>query len=199
MDSSDWDERYGATELVWSTDPSTFVRETYVDFKPGTILDLGCGEGRNALWFASIGWQATGVDFSQAAIEKARSIAAAKGSNATFEVADLTKYEPENSFYDAVVVCYIHLDASALEAIWLMALRALAPSGTLLIVGHDLDNLAQGSGGPQDPSVLFEPNDVLLALVDAKVIRSEKVTRTLTDPNGETKVAIDALVVVSKE
>ncbi len=199
MDSSQWDERYSASELVWSADPNTFVRETFADTKPGRALDLGCGEGRNTLWFAKLGWKAEGVDFSAVAIEKARSLANQQGLDARFTVADITSYEPEKEAYESVVVCYIHLECTLMESIWQMAFRALAPNGKLLILGHDLDNLIHGTGGPQDSSVLFEPNDVLEAIPDAVVIRSEKVTRKVTDSFGQPKTAIDALVIVSKE
>ena len=61
MDSAGWDERYAATELVWSAAPNQFVEEALADLPPGRALDLACGEGRNARWLAALGWQVTGA------------------------------------------------------------------------------------------------------------------------------------------
>lgn len=199
MDSTEWDARYSESELIWSAEPNIFVKDTLQDSKPGTVLDVGCGEGRNALWLASIGWDATGIDFSKIAVDKANALARSKGLGAKFEVSDLMAYQPQENSFDAVIVCYIHLDCESMINVWQKAFQALAPTGLLLIIGHDLDNLERGFGGPQDRSVLFEPNDVLEALPTAKVIRSEKAIREVTDGEGNIQQAIDALVILSKE
>lgn len=65
MDSAGWDTRYGATDLVWGGEPNRFVAEEFTGAPPGRALDLGAGEGRNAIWLASLGWQVTAVDFSE--------------------------------------------------------------------------------------------------------------------------------------
>ena len=67
-----WNERYASHDLVWGIDPNRFVKEAFADRTPGRVLDLACGEGRNALWLASRGWTATGVDFSRVALARAR-------------------------------------------------------------------------------------------------------------------------------
>ena len=75
MDAAAWDERYAATELVWSAGPNQFVEQELADLPPGRALDLACGEGRNARWLAERGWQVTAMDFSPVAIEKGRRLA----------------------------------------------------------------------------------------------------------------------------
>ena len=71
VDREDWNSRYQGDELLWTERPNRFLVAEAEGLEPGRALDLACGEGRNAIWLAEQGWRATGVDFSQAAIEKA--------------------------------------------------------------------------------------------------------------------------------
>ncbi len=72
MDAAEWDARYREHDLVWGIQPNRWVEQELATEPPGTALDLACGEGRNALWLAGLGWDVTAVDFSAVAIEKAR-------------------------------------------------------------------------------------------------------------------------------
>ena len=89
MDRADWDERYAGSELLWSAEPNRFLVAETAGLTPGRALDLACGEGRNAVWLARRGWQVTGVDYSEVAIEKARRLASARKANVDWVVADL--------------------------------------------------------------------------------------------------------------
>ena len=79
MDSHGWDQRYVGRELVWTSEPNRFLVQAVEGLAPGRALDLACGEGRNAIWLAERGWQATGVDFSKVGLEKARQLEDARG------------------------------------------------------------------------------------------------------------------------
>ncbi len=79
MEREDWDRRYGGTELIWTAEPNRFVVEELGDLPAGRALDLGAGEGRNAVWLAERGWRVTAVDFSPVALDKARRLARARG------------------------------------------------------------------------------------------------------------------------
>src|SRR5690349_10831664 len=76
MDAAAWDERYAATDLVWSAGPNQFVEAELGELAPGKALDLACGEGRNARWLAERGWHVTAIDWSSVAIEKGRQVSA---------------------------------------------------------------------------------------------------------------------------
>jgi SAM-dependent methyltransferase len=76
MDPAAWDERYAATDLVWSAGPNQFVEQELAGLAPGRALDLACGEGRNARWLAEQGWHVTAMDFSPVAIETGRRLTA---------------------------------------------------------------------------------------------------------------------------
>ncbi|WP_459974419.1 class I SAM-dependent methyltransferase, partial [Nocardioides pyridinolyticus] len=180
MDAQAWDERYAASELVWSAGPNQFVAAELADLPPGRALDLAAGEGRNAIWLARQGWEVTAADFSQVALDKGRRLT---GDTAVRWVcADATRWD-ERSAYDLVVVAYLQLAAAERAAALLAAYHALWPGGTLLVVAHDLSNLTEGTGGPQDPVVLYTAEDVLADLAGEgfDTLRAERVARTVGD------------------
>jgi SAM-dependent methyltransferase len=198
VNSDDWDRRYAATGLVWSATPNVFVEQEAADLPAGRALDLATGEGRNALWLAGRGWSVTGVDFSSVALDKARALAdagAVPTERLTWECADATAYPVAPGAYDLVVVAYLQLPAPERAAAMRVAARALAPGGTLLVVAHDSANLADGVGGPQDPEVLYTPQDVLTDLADTglETQRAQTVQRPV-EVDGQPRIALDALV-----
>jgi SAM-dependent methyltransferase len=197
MDANAWDERYAASELVWSAGPNRFVAEELADLPPGTAVDLAAGEGRNAIWLARRGWSVTAVDFSQVALDKGRTLA---GDTALEWVcADATAWRPPQRV-DLTVVAYLQLPADQRRAAVRGAVESLAPGGTFLLVAHDSTNLTEGTGGPQDPAVLMTAEDVLADLdgLPLEVVRAERVAREVSpgdDHRGEpAHTAWDCLV-----
>ena len=193
LDQQSWDERYGASELVWGAGPNRFLVDEVTDLRPGTALDVACGEGRNAIWLANIGWQVVGVDFSPVGLEKARQLATQRGVTVDWVHADLTTWEPPST-YDLVAVMYLHLPGVRRHNVLARMARAVASGGTLLVVAHDLLNLSEGFGGPQDPAVLYGPDDVVSDIGSVLTIdRAEHVPRSVSTPEG-VATAIDVLV-----
>ena len=193
MEQDQWDERYAATELVWTAEPNRFVVEELAGETPGRALDLGAGEGRNAIWLAEQGWQVTAVDFSQLGLAKAAKLAAARGVAVSWEHADLRRYHPARGGYDLVLLAYIHLPPGEFAGLLATAASALAPGGTLLVVGHDVANLSEGYGGPQDPTILHRADDIVAALPGLAIRRSGQARRLVRTADGD-RVAIDTVV-----
>jgi|SRR5512132_27667 SAM-dependent methyltransferase len=198
MERADWDRRYRGTELVWTAQPNRFVVEELQGLPPGRALDLGSGEGRNAVWLAERGWQVTAVDFSSVALDKARRLAQARGVTVDWVLADLRGYRPEPGAYHLVLVAYLHLSPLERVAVLAGAVGALAPGGTLLVIGHDLANRTQGVGGPQDPAVLYTPQAIVAELDGLTVHRAERVRRPV-DTAPEPGVAVDTLVRATRD
>ncbi|MEV1290057.1 class I SAM-dependent methyltransferase [Micromonospora sp. NPDC049679] len=195
MDSSQWDARYAAApDLVWTADPNRFVVEVLTDLPPGRALDLAAGEGRNAVWLAQQGWQVTAVEFSTVAVERGRRLADQRGVTVEWIVADLRAYAPPTDSFDAVIVAYLHLPAADLSPVLTAAGAALAPGGTLLIVGHDVANLTAGVGGPQDAALLHTPEAIVAPLDGLDVTRAATVRRPVR-VGDETRHALDTVVV----
>ena len=205
MDAQAWDERYAAARQ-WSVEPNGFVADRLGDLSPGRGLDLACGEGRNALWLAGLGWQMTALDFSAVALRRGREAAAGLGEDVAARVewvvgdaleAPLAPHGP----LDLVVLAYLQLPAGSRRTVVRRAWEALAPGGTFFLVAHDSTNLTEGTGGPQDASVLYTATDVLAdldGLAEPEVVTAERVARQVTadDGHGGTtdRTAWDALV-----
>jgi SAM-dependent methyltransferase len=189
MDADAWDERYAAEPLVWSSGPNQFVEAELRDLPPGRALDLACGEGRNAIWLASLGWSVTAVDFSSVAIEKARSRSSEQARAAVeWVVADVLAFE--GSGFDLALLAYLQLPEDERRTAVRRAWESLVPGGHLFVVAHDSTNLTEGTGGPQDASVLYTAEDVMGDVAAGRVVRAERVAREVSP--GE--VAYDSLV-----
>jgi len=199
MDATEWDERYEATELMWSAGPNMFVEQICRDLPPGRSIDLAAGEGRNAIWLAEQGWDSTAVDFSAVAIDKARRIAAKRGLTITTEVADLDEYVPTAGGYDLVVVAYLQLPDDRLTPILRRAGAAVAPGGRFVMVNHDVDNLEHGYGGPQHVEVLTTPRQVVAALGDGFAIERAEVARRRVNTDDGEREALDTVVVARRD
>jgi SAM-dependent methyltransferase len=193
MDSRAWDERYTGSALLWGAGPNQFLEAEVVDLSPGSALDVACGEGRNAVWLAERGWSVVGVDFSPVALGKAAGLAEARGVTVDWVKADLGTWEPPAS-YDLVAVLYLHLPAWLRSPLFRRLAGAVSPGGTMLVVGQDLSNLSGGWGGPQDPALLYELDEVAGELAEVlRIERAERAHRPVVTPEGEA-TAIDTLV-----
>ena len=190
MQREDWDARYAWVDDVWD-EANRLLAAEVAELQPGHALDLACGQGRNAIWLATHGWEVTGVDFSEVAVAKALARAERDALPATFVCADLLDYEPNTDAYDLVLLLYLHVPAIERRHILAKAASAVSPGGTFILLGHDLANMAEGVGGPSDAGLLYTPDQIARELPDLEI---EKAERVLRDVDGEERDAIDALV-----
>ena len=206
MEASDWDRRYAASDLVWSPGPNQWVEELVAPLVPGRALDVAAGEGRNALWLARRGWDVTATDFSTIAVQRMRRLASELLSESfgrlTALLADATSPLPGPREADLVLFSYLQLPSSE----WSRALRngieAAAPGGLILVVGHAARNLTDGSGGPQDPRVLHDPDDIVdtaqeVAAGQVIIEQSAIRVRTVTTDDGP-RQALDSVVLLRR-
>ncbi|MTL11005.1 methyltransferase domain-containing protein [Nocardia seriolae] len=166
-------------------------------------LDLGCGEGRNTLWLATHGWQVDAVDFSQTGIDKGRTVASRLSRSVRGRIhwihANVTELAAADVTgpYELILIAFLHLPAADRRALLLRAVDMLAPEGTLLIIGNDTLNLAEGYGGEQNPALTFTPADILADLAPAEPDIRVRLADRVHRPT-ESRDAIDALVVATK-
>ena len=196
MDAQDWDRRYEAHERLWSIGPNRFVAEELADLPPGRALDLACGEGRNAVWLAEKGFRVHAVDFSEVALARARELAKERGVEVAWERADLRAWSPPDEAYDLVVLAYLHIPWPEMQRVVRAAARAVAPGGLFFLVGHDIENLTHGTGGPSDPAVLYSPDQIAAELDGFEIEKATRVRRPVTNEHREDpdREAIDNLV-----
>jgi SAM-dependent methyltransferase len=197
MDSDSWNTRYGEAatqaDTVWSLEPNVWVAETVASLTPGTAVDLAAGEGRNALWLASLGWRVTAVDFAAVGLATGAGRAEQLGLEVGWLTADATTWRSPEPV-DLVVVAYLQLPADDIAAVIGNAAASLAPGGTLALIGHDRENLERGVGGPQDPAVLLTVDELRAAASGLKIVECRQYERRTAD--GRT--AIDAILVARK-
>ena len=196
MDAHGWDERYRNDDLVWGIEPNQFVRRQCESFPPGSALDLACGEGRNALWLAQLGWQVLGIDYSPVAIARAEALTAGQPYDVaillSWRVADVTTVPVKEESVDLALLSYVHLPPEQRAALMLKAARSVRPQGRLIVVGHDRRNLREGVSGPQDESLLYDPEE-LSELLGALAGVSVELAATVERPTDQ-GVALDTLV-----
>jgi len=198
MDARDWDLRWTDKLLHAHGEPSPVVLAELEGLAPGRALDLGCGNGRHAMWLAERGWQVTAVDFSTEALRQARERSVATSVDVDWVEADLTEYEPERQAFDLVLVAYLHVPGGDRGPILAKASAAVATGGSLLLVGHDLTNVGTGAPGPTSPSVLYTPEDIVPELPQLEIERAERVRRPAELGDGSAVDAIDALVLARR-
>ncbi len=155
-----WEERYGSGGRLWSGKPNPQLVATAADLPPGTALDVGTGEGADAIWLASRGWTVTGVDVSQAALDRAARHATEAGVEVTWQQADATKWDPAPAQFDLVSAQYVHLPRTVRDALHRRLAAAVRPGGTLLIVGHHPTDLATGVRRPRLPHLMFTAEEI---------------------------------------
>jgi SAM-dependent methyltransferase len=184
--AEEWDERY-AERQQWSAEPNVLIAELLADLPPGDAVDLAAGEGRHALWLAGLGWRVTAVDFSALGLDRGRAQPGA--DRVTWVTADVTTWTTEPASLDLVLVAYLHLPEAETTTVLTRAVGWLRPGGRLLVLGHDVENITAGVGGPQEPAILHSVDRLapLAALLD--VDRLEQVPRQT--PAG---VALDTLL-----
>jgi SAM-dependent methyltransferase len=188
FDAAFWDVRYAAHDSVWGPAPNRWVEQEVRDLPAGRALDLACGEGRNALWLDSLGWRVRAVDFSQVAIDKGRS----RPNGVEWVVADVTTYESAEPV-ELALLCYLQVPAAERRAILRRAAAALDPGGRLLVIAHHSRNPADGTGGPQNPAVLYTEDGVVGDL-DGTGLTVERADEVLRPVEGADRPAIDVLV-----
>lgn len=180
----------------FSTPPST--DRTY------RALDVACGLGRHAIYLAEHGWHVEGIDISPTAIELATRAAEQQGLADRITLRTANMVEPSEApdvgeeTYDLIVVAYLHVPHAPLAHLMNRLSRALTPGGQLFMFGHDLRNLKEGHGGPQDRDVLYTP-DQLHSLAEEcglEVREAETVSRPLSDEGIDMRdaVSLDAVL-----
>jgi len=152
---NEWDERYARQEYIYGTEPNKFLREQLSLLKPGRILFPAEGEGRNAVFAASIGWETDAFDQSVEGQRKAVKLATHKGVSIDYYIQSLNDWNPEPDQYDCIALIFVHLPDGLRQQVHNAVVKALKPGGTLLLEAFTLNQLPRTSGGPKTAELLF--------------------------------------------
>ena len=196
MGAEFWDARYGEQDALWSGRANPHLVSEAGKLAPGTALEVGAGEGGDALWLADNGWEVTAIDISQVALDRAR--AHADGRAIDWQQADVLDWTPPAAGFDLVNAHYFHLrEPNRARAMATLA-AAVAVGGTFLFVGHAPGHMEHG---PHE-DMLQTPQQVVAGIVAAggewEAIAAETRTRPAVDhPSGQTELT-DAVVVLRR-
>jgi SAM-dependent methyltransferase len=185
-----WDERYRSAPTLWSGNPNPHLVAEAADLKPGAALDVGAGEGADAIWLAARGWRVTAVDISGVALGRAAGHAATAGDAVAAAIEwlreDIVRWQPPERAYDLVTSQYLHMPADSRPVVYGRLAAAVADSGTLLIVGHHPSDMQTTMPRPQQPELFFTGDDLAAELGSDgwEVITNMAAPRQATDPEG---------------
>ena len=172
MTAAQWDARYRAAPELWTKEPNAELVQFAGGLEPGRALDVGAGDGRNAIWLATQGWAVTAIDLSTVALERAAERAAARGAQLECVVADWREHDFGDDAFELVVVSFMHPQPDEREALFGRVARALVPGGHLFTVGVLLAD--HGRRGPPDAERLYTIERVCDALRGFDVLRCEE-------------------------
>lgn len=168
MTAASWDERYASSTRVWSGRPNQRLVEQVADLRPGRAIDVGCGEGGDAIWLAQQGWQVTAVDVSEVALERVAAHALEAGVDDHVKVGfydAMSDPRPAHGHtFDLVTVSFLHPAEPDFAEIYRGIATAVAPGGRLLVTAHHPEDVATGARHDHGAGRLFEPDRVLSAL-----------------------------------
>jgi SAM-dependent methyltransferase len=155
MNGGFWDERYAEPELTYGAEPNDFLREMAPRIPPGPVLGLGEGQGRNAVFLATLGHAVTAVDLSSVGLARAQKLAAERGVNLTTVVADLADFEPGPGPWSGIISIFCHVPTALRRRLYPRCAEVLAPGGVLVLESYTPDQPAHGTGGPKEADLLM--------------------------------------------
>jgi len=198
FDADFWDTRYGESTKVWSGNPNPQLVAEAAELPPGTALDVGSGEGADTIWLARRGWRVTGVDFSQVALDRAAAHVANDDVSEliTWARHDLLDWTPPFGTFDLVSAQFMHLPRDARESLYGRLANAVAPGGTLLIVGHAHSDVHSGAHRPDVPDLFFTAEDIAASLDPSvwHILVAESRPRTVTGDDGDPTTVRDEVL-----
>lgn len=185
MDAQFWDDMYGSREQLFSGNPNGVLVTETSDMVPGQALDIGCGEGGDALWLARRGWKVTAVDISRTALERAAKAGADVAGSVAWTRADLAETPLPPGAFDLVTCQYFPLPRRPDHAALRRLLDAVAPGGTLLFVGHDIADLPEQVANGLVPRDFYQPDEIAGHLGCGWTVEVNEVRmRTVPPPEG---------------
>jgi SAM-dependent methyltransferase len=203
FDEAFWDARYGGADAIWSGNPNPQLVAEAADLAPGAALEVGCGEGADAIWLAQRGWQVTATDLSGVALGRAAGHAEAAGvaDRIEFRHVDITEWAIPESAFDLVTAQFMQLPSLQRVQLHRRLAAAVAPGGSLLVVGHHPSDLEGEMPRPRLRDWMFTSDDVAAVLDPQQwtVLVADRRARQAPHPeDGRPVVIHDAVLKVRR-
>jgi SAM-dependent methyltransferase len=220
FDAAAWEERYQAKPALWSGRPNPQLVTEVAGLTPGRALDVGCGEGADAIWLAERGWRVTAVDISRTALDRAATHAEATGEavagridwrQADLRQADLRQADLrvdsadpgevlEPGGYNLVSAQFMQVPSDVRRVLFARLARAVAPGGTLLIVGHHPSDLRTSAHRMHFPDMMYTGEEVAADLDPGHwdIRAAETRPRSTMDSEGRSVSIHDAVLLARR-
>lgn len=176
-----WDERYSAEGYSYGTEPNGFLVAKASLLPMGRILCLAEGEGRNAVWLAGQGYEATAVDASAVGLHKAQRLAAERGVRIATVHADLARFAIEPGAWDGIVSIFCHLPAPLRAAVHRQCATGLRPGGVMLLEAYTPAQVGRGTGGPPSPEAMMDAETLRLELAGLEILELAECEREIRE------------------
>ncbi|WP_424962106.1 class I SAM-dependent methyltransferase [Ekhidna sp.] len=176
-----WDKRYAQKEYVYGEQPNHFLKEVIDNLKPGKVILPAEGEGRNAVYAASIGWEVDAYDSSEKGKSKAESLAIKKGVSINYTTNDHEAWEPKHETYDLAVMTYAHCDPKTRKALHEKVIRSLKPGGIVLYEAFRKEQIELDTGGPKDIDMLLNEEILRADFRNLSIIKLEELEVDLSE------------------
>lgn len=151
-----WDDRYAEEGFAFGDQPNDFLVEVEQKIPRGEALVVGDGDGRNGVWLAMQGHKVTTIDLSPVGVEKAKHLAASRGTSINAQVGDLETFEMGDGAWDSIVSIFCHLPSELRNQVHENVKRALRPGGVFVLEAYTKANIGRGVGGPQNDDLTVE-------------------------------------------
>lgn len=185
----EWDERYRVEGYIYGTEPNQFLESVARKIPVGRVLMLAEGEGRNAVYLASLGYEVTAVDGSAVGLQKAAMLAQERGVHITTCLADLAAYRIEPASWDGIVACYCHLPSLLRQAVLRSAVAGLKPGGVFILEAFSKQQLNYHAGGPKSLDMLMSLAELQEELAGLKISHGVELEREVREGSGHTGLA----------
>ncbi len=203
FDEDSWNERYRSSPHLWSGNPNPQLVAEVAGLTPGRALDVGCGEGADAIWLARHGWDVMATDISSVALERAARHAAdsdaAISARIEWKQVDLLVRAPAPDSFDLVSAQFMQLPPGPRARLFSSLAASVRVGGSLLVVGHHPSDLATGVRRPRRPD-RFSTADDIAGLLDASwsVVVHEARPRPAATPDGDPATVHDAVLLATR-
>ncbi len=175
-----WDDRFKNPEYAYGIEPNPEFKEFINQQKPGKILLLGEGEGRNAVYAASLGWEVTAVDFSEEGKKKALLLANKHNVKIKYITQDVTQYDASENTFDCIALIFLHMPSVGFYPMLQKLHKTLIDNGNLFIIGFHTDQLNYSSGGPKNEDWLLTSEKLNLELSEYTITKNDHILTELS-------------------
>lgn len=155
-----WDERYSQVEYVYGKEPNVQFKDFIQTIKPGKILFPAEGEGRNAVYAATLGWEVEAFDMSSSAKEKAEDLAAFNNVTISFTEKTYESMDYDSNRFDVIALSFTHINRNSRKVIFDKLTQYLKKNGYIYLIGFSKNQLGKESGGPNDLDMLFSMQEL---------------------------------------